>query len=304
MKPTRTARHASRWRRSAFLPGHEPGIVERPSFGSENRHAGCRGHRAAAISTMTLASPRNSRPTSPGRIGSNRDVLLFVHGFNNGYDEARFRLAQIVYDGQLRRRAGAVHLGIARTRFLAYGSDRETAAASRDALETAHADAWPPNAGGRQACIFLRIPWGRGSPWKRFARTRSPVIADLDGHLGEVMLASPDIDLALFRQQVARSGRSRPTYLGFRRPQRPRACHLSSALGQRPASVWERSTRRRPMDKAAIEQLGVKVYDTSAESVGLIGHANYADAPDVDPRASGPTTRSHGAQGRPVQRSP
>jgi hypothetical protein len=27
--------------------------------------------------------------------------------------------------------------------------------------------------------------------------------------------------------------------------------------------------------------LGVKVYDTSAESVGLIGHGNYANAPDV-----------------------
>ena len=33
-----------------------------------------------------------------GRIGVNRDILVFVHGFNTSLDEARSRAAQIVAD--------------------------------------------------------------------------------------------------------------------------------------------------------------------------------------------------------------
>ncbi len=59
-----------------------------------------------------------------------------------------------------------------------------------------------------------------------------------------------------------------------------RALSLSSALANdRPRlGALDPTTTE---GKAAIEQLGVKVYDTSSESVGLIGHANYATAPDV-----------------------
>ena len=32
------------------------------------------------------------------RQGNGRDVLVFIHGFNNSYDEARLRLTQIVAD--------------------------------------------------------------------------------------------------------------------------------------------------------------------------------------------------------------
>jgi esterase/lipase superfamily enzyme len=38
---------------------------------------------------------------------------------------------------------------------------------------------------------------------------------------------------------------------------------------------------RNANDRAALDRLGVKVYDLSALSTGLIGHGTYADAPQV-----------------------
>ena len=113
-------------------PGHETGLVERPSFGSANRM-----RDFVATSRRGLDDdqfPQEVASHVSGRIGSNRDILLFVHGFNNGFDEARFRLAQIVFDG----RFGGVPVlftWASRNSLFAYGSDRETAASSRDALE-------------------------------------------------------------------------------------------------------------------------------------------------------------------------
>ena len=41
-------------------------------------------------------------------------VLIFVHGFNNRFDDAVYRFAQIAHDSQRAGGAGAVHLAVAR----------------------------------------------------------------------------------------------------------------------------------------------------------------------------------------------
>jgi esterase/lipase superfamily enzyme len=63
-----------------------------------------------------------------------RDVLLFVHGYNTRFEEAVYRLAQIVHDS----RAPALPILFtwpSRGRLLAYTYDRESGNYSRDALE-------------------------------------------------------------------------------------------------------------------------------------------------------------------------
>lgn len=254
-------------------PGHEPGILERPSFGSENR---MRHFVATARRSLDEDSFRQEFASHvSGRIGSNRDVLLFVHGFNNSFDEARYRLAQIAYDG----RFGGVPVlftWASRNSLFAYGSDRETAAASRDALE--HLMLALAQVPGVGRVHILAHSMGA---WLAMEALRENAIAghaDLDGHLGEVMLASPDIDLGLFRQQMARVGEA--AHVSVFVAHNDRALSLSSALANdRPRLGALDPTKAE--DKAAIEQLGVKVYDTSADSVGFIGHGNYANAPDV-----------------------
>ena len=71
---------------------HQTGMIERPSWGSESRksHFVFAGQRV-----LDHDSFRNEIATQlSGRVGASRDVLVYVHGFNTGYDEARFRLAK------------------------------------------------------------------------------------------------------------------------------------------------------------------------------------------------------------------
>ena len=254
-------------------PGHEPGLVERPSFGSPNRM-----HDFVALNRRNLDDDGFSEEVAShvsGRIGSNRDILLFVHGFNNGYDETRFRLTQIVYDG----RFGGVPVlftWASKNSLFAYGSDRETAAASRDALEKLMLRlAGTPGVGKVHVLAHSMGAWLAMEALRENAIAGHP---DLDGHLGEVMLASPDIDLGVFRQQVARLGEQ--AHISVFVAHNDRALSLSSALANDRQRVGALDPTK-PADKAAIEQLGVTVYDTSRDSTDFIGHANYANAPDI-----------------------
>jgi esterase/lipase superfamily enzyme len=92
-----------------------------------------------------------------------------------------------------------------------------------------------------------------------------------------VMLAAPDIDLSVFREQLAKLDASHVAVLVSASD---RALSLSQTLaGDRPR-VGALDPRK-PRDRAALARLGVKVYDLSGESTGLIGHDTYADASDV-----------------------
>ena len=100
---------------------------------------------------------------------------------------------------------------------------------------------------------------------------------DLDGHLGEVMLANPDIDMDVFATQMARIAPANVTVFATAND---RALSLSSVIAQSRQRVGAINPKN-PEDKARLESLGAKVYDLSAFSDGFIDHGAYAAAPDV-----------------------
>ena len=99
----------------------------------------------------------------------------------------------------------------------------------------------------------------------------------LDGRLGEVMLAAPDIDLAVFRQQLAKLGM---VHVSVFTSAGDRALSLSSLIARDRPRVGALDPRK-PNERLEITRLGVTVYDLSGLSSGLIGHDVYADAPEV-----------------------
>jgi esterase/lipase superfamily enzyme len=209
-----------------------------------------------------------------GRIGSNRDILLYVHGFNTAYDEARFRLAQIVEDG----RFGGVPVLFtwpATGSLLDYGAAKENAAASRDALAKLLLEIGQlPDIGRVHILAHSMGTWLAMEALRENAIAGSP---NLHGKLGDVMLAAPDIDLNVFRQQVARLD---PSHISILVAANDRALSISRTLaGNRPRLGG--LDPNNPSDRQSLEQLGVKTYDLSALSTGLIGHGTYADAPQV-----------------------
>ena len=116
--------------------------------------------------------------------------------------------------------------------------------------------------------------------WLAMEALRENAIAgskNLGNRLGDVMLASPDIDLSVFKTQMARlPGANVSIFVS----DNDRALNLSSKLaGERPrvGAMDPRNTKQR----AELAQLGVKVYDLSGASAGFIGHSLYGDVPAV-----------------------
>jgi esterase/lipase superfamily enzyme len=255
-----------------FPPGHKPGEIERPVWGSGDAksHIMVQGRRELEPDEFKaeLASHVS------GRIGVNRDVMIFVHGFNTPFEDARWRAAQIVADS----RFGGVPILFtwpSRGGLLSYASDKDSAMASRDSLQGLLEDvAKTPGVG------HIHILAHSMGGWLAMEALRQAAIAgdrDLSGHLGEVMLASPDIDLDVFTRQMARISPANVTVFAT---SNDRALSLSSWIADDRPRVGAVNAAK-PEDKAALERLGVKVYDLSAFSDGLIDHGIYADTPDV-----------------------
>ncbi|MFN3889033.1 MAG: alpha/beta hydrolase [Beijerinckiaceae bacterium] len=254
-------------------PGHKPGQIELPSWGRANP----RDHFVVTQSSPVEADNFTSQLAThlSGRVGSNRDVLVFVHGFNTTLDEARFRLAQLTADG----RFGGVPVLFtwpSTNSVLSYVSARENATISRDALTRLLTDISRTPGVGRIHVLSHSM-----GAWLSMEALRETSIGGqrhLDGKLGNVMLAAPDIDLSVFRQQMQRIGAG--ANVAVFSSTGDRALSLSSTIaGDRPRlGAIDPSNAR---DRAELAKLGVKVYDLSAITDGWINHGAYATAPQV-----------------------
>ena len=253
-------------------PSHQAGSIESPMWGSANSkdHIVLAGERELDADEFRAEFASHVS----GRIGVNRDVLVYVHGFNTSFEESRLRSAQIVAD---------IHFGgvpvlftwPTKAQVFGYVSDKDSAMASRDALQDVltQISATP---GVGKVHILAHSMGG----WLAMEALRQSALSghrDLDGHLGEVMLASPDIDMEVFDSQMARI---RPANVTVFATANDRALSLSSALAQSRQRVGAINPAN-PEDKARIEAAGAKVYDLSSASAGFIDHDAYAVAPDV-----------------------
>jgi len=252
--------------------GHRPGVIEKASFGSADRQR-----------HFTVLSRRNLDESEflgevashvSGRVGVSRDILLYVHGFNTSLDEARFRLAQIVADGRFSGVA-ALFAWNSRGGLFAYESDKESATAARDALERLIVDiSRTPGVGRVHILAHSMGSWLTMEALRAIAISGHP---DLDGRLGHVMLAAPDIDLSVFRQQISRLD---PSHVSIFVAGNDRALSLSSRIaGDRPRlGAMDPAD---PKNKAELDRLGVAVHDISSFSTDFVGHGAFAEAPDV-----------------------
>lgn len=140
-------------------------------------------------------------------------VLVFVHGFNNRFDEAVFRFAQIVHDSK----SQAVPIlftwpSRGEVALRAYTYDRESANYSRDALEELLAMlSRDPNVAEINVVAHSMGNWitlealRTRSIGMAFAPKRSPF-----DKIKNVLLVAPDVDVDVFRSQIQRMGSYRP----------------------------------------------------------------------------------------------
>jgi esterase/lipase superfamily enzyme len=212
----------------------------------------------------------------PGGRAKARHVLVFVHGYNNRFEDAVFRFAQIVHDSRAPV-TPVLFTWPSRAKVLAYGYDRESTSFSRDAFE----EVLRMLANDRSVSQVSILAHSMGN-WLTLETLRQMAIRDgrVPGKIRDVILAAPDVDVDLFRNDLASLGPHRPS-MTLVVSQDDKALALSRR-------VWGDSVRLGAIDPAAeplrseLARDGVKVVDVTGVDAGDgLAHSKFADSPEV-----------------------
>jgi len=197
---------------------------------------------------------------------SEREAVIFVHGFNTAFIEGVYRTAQ--FGNDLRVPGVLMHyswpsMGAP----LAYAHDRDSALFARDGLIEMVQQV---RAAGPQRVILMAHSMGAHlvmEALRQMALTDDPAMRSIGG----VFLISPDIDVELFRQQVEAIG-DLPEPFVIVTSQRDRVLTLSARLTGQTVRLGNMP------DAAPVEGLGVTMLDVSAFSSGD-GHFTVGSSP-------------------------
>jgi esterase/lipase superfamily enzyme len=230
----------------------------------------------AVLKVTPFSDGRQEQVWLKQHLPRNRRVLVFVHGFNTHFDDAVYRFAQIVHDSGVDA-APFLFTWPSRGSVFEYVYDRESTNFSRDALEeTLQRLARDPNVG---EVIVMAHSMGA---WLVTESLRQMAIRG--GHvtpkLGNVIFASPDLDVDVFATQWRSIGPNRPRLTVFV----SRGDH-ALRVSRRLAGNVERLGQIDPMAEpyhSALTNSGIVVIDlTGLQSADPLNHAKFADNPEV-----------------------
>lgn len=253
-------------------PNHMTGSIEWP------REVPADPERSFAVVKADILDHRSILARFQHRLakGPTRSVFVFVHGFNNRFDDAVFRFAQIVHD------SGTNAIPVLFTwpsagKLLAYGYDRDSATYSRDALERTLNYLVADRSVGEISILAHSM-----GNWVTLEALRQMAIRDrsISPKIKNVMLADADVDIDVFRTQVAGMGKRRPAFTVF----------ISDDDKALAASriIWGSKTRLGDFDpdaepyKTFMEENRIAVVNmTDVRPGGWIDHGKYADSPRI-----------------------
>jgi esterase/lipase superfamily enzyme len=196
-----------------------------------------------------------------------RDVVVYVHGFNNTMAESVYRVAQMHYD--LKVPGVAVHYAWpSRGSPLAYVYDRDSSLFGRDGLEQLLQEV--VKAGATRVIV---VAHSMGGALTMESLRQSAIRGDklVMSHLGGVILLSPDLDVDLFRAQARAMGQLPQPFLIFG-SRRDTVLNLSARLAGAPDRLGNLK------DLTPIADLEVTYLDTAAFNVDG-GHFNVGRSP-------------------------
>ncbi|MGA7384664.1 MAG: alpha/beta hydrolase [Methylocella sp.] len=221
---------------------------------------------------QALATFRRLVRTTP-----KKQVLVFVHGFNNHFEDAVFRFAQFVHDSGLEAQVVPVlFTWPSKGSVFAYGYDHESANYSRDALEDGlRALAKNPEVG---EITVLAHSMGN---WVTLEALRQMAIRDgkVAGKIRNVMLAAPDVDVDIAREQITAMGARRPQFTLFT-SEDDRALAISRKVWGEPRLGSINPGQEPYKSNLARERIDV-VNLTGVSSADQLHHDTFAASPRV-----------------------
>ena len=202
-----------------------------------------------------------------------RRVLLFVHGFNTRFEEAVYRFAQIVHDARVDV-APVLFTWPSGGNVTDYVYDRDSAVYSRDALEAVlQALVKDKNV---DSISILAHSMGN---YLAVESLRQMSIRDhgLSPKIQDVMMASPDIDVDVFRRQIAEiDAGPRPARFTLFISRDDRALGLSSFLARDSTRLGALDPGKEPY-RSLLEEGRVQVIDLTGMASGdFLNHGKFA----------------------------
>lgn len=163
------------------------------------------------------------------RPANQREVMVFVHGFNNTFADGLYRTAQIRHDFDIP--GVAVHYAWPSAgNALGYAYDRDSALFARDGLEALLGEI---AAAGSHRIVLVAHSLGSSVTMEALRQLRIGGRDDVLRRISGVILMSPDLDVDLFRSQALRIDPLPEPFVIFT-SQRDRALRISAAItGQR-----------------------------------------------------------------------
>ncbi len=228
------------------------------------------------VAVDPLNSEREAEAWLKTHTKKSRRVLVFVHGFNNLYEEAVYRFAQIVHDSKADV-VPVVFTWPSRGSIFDYNYDKESTNYSRDALE----DLLTQIASNPSVDEVTVMAHSMGT-WLAVESLRQMAIRQgrIDPKISNVILAAPDLDVDVFAQQYRSFADTAPHFTLFV-SRDDRALTLSKHISGNVDRLGHIDPTTEPY-RSQLEMAGISVLDlTKLKSGDPLNHGKFAESPEV-----------------------
>ena len=210
------------------------------------------------------------------RRSPKKQVLVFVHGFNNKFEDAVYRFAQIVHDSGTEA-VPVLFTWPSKGSALAYGYDRESSTYSRNQLEDVLQGLCADPSVGEVSILAHSM-----GNWLLLESLRQMAIRGgrIPPKIKNVLLAAPDVDIDIAREQIADMGPVKPNFVLFL-SRSDKALELSKNVWGSKARLGDIDPMKEPY-RSMLQRDKIAVYDLSLlGSSGGLNHDTFATSPEI-----------------------
>lgn len=209
-------------------------------------------------------------------LAKSRRVMVFVHGFNNTFEDAVYRFAQIAHDSGADA-APVIFTWPSRASVFDYNYDKESTNYSRDALEQVlRAIA---QEGDVKDIIVMAHSMGS---WLSVESLRQMAIRDgrVNAKITNVILASPNLDVDVFVKQYLAMRKEHPHFTLFT-SRDDKALVLARRIAGNVDRLGQIDPNLEPY-RSELEKAGISVIDLTRLKAGdRLNHGKFAASPEV-----------------------
>lgn len=228
----------------------------------------------ATLAVKPLDGVKAARGWLRQNLPKGKRVMIFVHGFNNRFEDAVYRFAQITHDSGAEV-APVLFTWPSRARVFDYLFDRESTIFSRDAFEeTVYQIATDPEVSDVTIMAHSMGAWLAMEGLRQMAIRRG----GLPPKIHNVILASPDVDIDVFATQWRALNQPSARFTLFV-SQNDRALQVSRRIAGNVERLGQINAEEH---YAKLQKAGIVVIDLTAVQGGdALNHGRFASSPEV-----------------------